>query len=36
MEKWYESDWFISFASALAMIATIVGNYFYNGGRLVW
>lgn len=30
------SDWVMCMIALLIMIATIVGNYIYHGGHLVW
>ena len=34
--KWYNSDWFLVIMAIVTMTMTIVGNYYYHGGRLVW
>ena len=35
-KKWYNNDWFVSLIAVTALAAMVIGNYFYNGGRLVW
>lgn len=35
-EKWYDNDWLYAIAAGLVYIVTIVGNYYYHGGHLVW
>lgn len=35
-EKWYMNDWFITIVATLALLATVVGNYYLHGGRIVW
>ena len=35
-DSWYNNDWFVIFLTVLAIIATIIGNYYYHGGHIVW
>lgn len=35
-QKWYDNDWFISFMAGIALVATVIGNYYYHGGHIVW
>lgn len=35
-EKWYMSDWTVSFMAVAVMAATAVANYYYHGGHIVW
>jgi hypothetical protein len=35
-EKWYNNDWFLCMIAAVAAAITIIGNYYYHGGHLVW
>ncbi len=34
--KWYENDWVIGIVAQVVWIMTVIGNYIYHGGRLVW
>lgn len=36
MKNFIKSDWFTCIATTLAMAATVVFNYLYHGGRVVW
>ena len=35
-QTWYNNDWFLSFAFWASLVVSAVGNYFINGGRIVW
>lgn len=35
-QKWYNTDWFVCTSTAVGFIATVVANYIYHGGRVVW
>lgn len=35
-QKWYDNDWLVSLLTAIAIALTIIGNYYYNGGNIVW
>lgn len=35
-QKWYQNDWFITISASVAIVATAVANYLFNGGHVVW
>ena len=35
-QYWYENDWSTCIFVVGVMCLTIVANYFYHGGRIVW
>lgn len=35
-EKWYNNDWFLGFLAGAAIAVTVIGNYYYHGGQIVW
>ena len=35
-QKSHNNDWLISFMAAVAIVATVIGNYYFHGGHIVW
>lgn len=35
-KKFYDNDWFIISLSFISLTATVVANYYYHGGNVVW
>ena len=36
MSKMSNNDWMMYIVAGIATVVTIVGNYIYHGGHLVW
>ena len=34
--RWYNDDWLTVALVCVAIAAMVIGNYYYNGGHLVW
>ena len=35
-QHWYENDWFLCFLAGASLIGMLIGNYYFNGGNIVW
>ena len=35
-DKWYDNDWLTIIWCCIGIICMLIGNYYYNGGHLVW
>lgn len=36
LKQLFDKDWFVIMMAVVAVAVTIVSNYLYHGGRLVW